>query len=250
MKIQEVFYQTIPFNAVELPKKTDAISTERSANIDSYVAGNTQTQVEKEVFGMLRDMVNDLFNGVDQYGPDSKNKIAVGNPLPQASGLVETPIPQSDILVLLLYKKDEVPEHPFKVFVSYQVRDPLTEGAAYQGQVKNDLVDALVKKAKQYIPVLMGKVPIPTDDGKDNDFSGNETGYVVRFPGSSQLLLGEEVREVVAPQGGENKGSAQSIPEFEADLIGATRAESVSKEGNDLRPFTGVWGVTRSFCKD
>jgi hypothetical protein len=214
VKIEEVLYRMIPFNNVELPKKASVVMPEQTSDVDSYSMSEALGQVEQEVFQILKNITRDLMDGIVKHDPVSENTATTSSTGIDTLKLDGLPVPQSDILVLLVSQKGEAPvnlENPLKIFVAYKADEPSVKGVISQEMTKNGFIDAIVETAKKYTGISTESPLVPEKDGKGNTAPENETGFIVRFPPLSQVLLGGKIVQSMVAEKVESGNPWQSL---------------------------------------
>ena len=189
------------------------------------MAGGSLGALEQETFRLLKEITGDLLDSIGKYEVGKENTTTTGNEEIDTLKIAEPPVPQSDILVLLVYKKGDAPESPLKTVIAYKSGELVEKGILRQETVKNGLIDSVVKSAKKYVGLLMDSALESIHDSKGAAVSEDETGYVVRLPHLSPgLFVGRALRSLV-PQKGEKGNLLQPLPSVMPDTVDATGAK-------------------------
>ncbi|MBA4389329.1 MAG: hypothetical protein C0399_00100 [Syntrophus sp. (in: bacteria)] len=234
MKIEEALYRIISFNNVELSKKATTISPEQILNVDSYTISEALGRVEQEVFQVLKNITRDLTDSIVKYETDNEDTITTGNAKIDILKLAEPPMPQSDILVLLISKKGEALENPLEIFVAYKTDEPVAGGVVYQETAKNGFIDAVVENAKKYIGISTGSALVSIKGGKGNIASEDEIGFVVKFPYLAHAQFEGQVLRSMVAQTGEKGDLSQSLPLVASDVVDVAQVEGTWIEGKAI----------------
>lgn len=238
MKIEEALYRIISFNNIESSKKAATILPEQTSNVDSYSVSETLEQVEQEVFQALKDITRALMDGISKHEAANENTITTGSAGIDTLKPAKLPVPQSDILVLLVSKKGDAPENPLKIIITYKTGEPLAASVVHEDMAKNNFIDAVVKSTKQYMGISTGNPPVPVKDGKGSTSSGDETGYVVKIPYFSHIPFDGQVFQSIVAQSGEKGGTRQALPLIAPDAAGVAKTDGNKMKGN---PGENVW---------
>jgi hypothetical protein len=177
VKIQEPLYQAFDLNNRGLTKKVSTPLLGQSENVNGpYTFGREYSQIEKEVFQVLKAITSEFKNAIDMLSGDDQNILFtdVGIKLPEKP---QTPVSEHDVLLLFLSGKGEIPEDPAKIFLSY-----MADKSALELPVSPQFVGKIVEDVKLFVNVLAGKGLVATQDtNEDGAKTGSESGYVIKL---------------------------------------------------------------------
>ena len=178
---------------MDLVRKVDTLSGGQPENVtDSYAFPGKFDGVEKEVFQVLKAIINVFRKDIDALYEDNRKMVFpdLSIKLPEKS---LSPVPEHAILMLFISKKGEPIENPVKTFLSYAVEKPLSEMP-----VSPKLFGQVVEEAKQFMNALVEKGIFAAGGIKEDDANaGVESGFVIKFSYFHELT---DEESTVTPQ--------------------------------------------------
>ena len=145
---------------------------------DSYVSAADLSFIEKEAFQVINAIVSDFKNTVDRLFNDNQNIIFpdIQIQLPDKSA-----IPMSEHAILMLFApiKEEAPENPVKIFLSFKA-----DKSSSKTSVSAQFVGKVIEEAKQVINLPAGGKGVSTAQDikeKDVDIGRGKYGFVIKF---------------------------------------------------------------------
>jgi hypothetical protein len=211
VKIQEPLYQRLSLRNMDLTKKVGESSTGQSETMtDSYALPGEFNGIEKEVFQVLKAILNDFTNAIDMLYEDTQKTLFPDVSI-KLSEKPLSPVPEHTILMLFLSKKGETIENPVKTFLSYGVEKPLSEMP-----VSLKLFGQVVEEAKQFVNALVGKGIVAAGGTNEDDANANaESGFVMKFsylPELSDKVSTEAPQFITLPSA--QKDEVVRLPEW------------------------------------